>query len=228
MDNKVIPQNTSSAVMQQKKIRVKKKEKQEVIDLFPTPPWGTRALCEYAVDLKGKSVWEPACGFGHMSRALIEYADSVISSDKYEHGYGNLYDFLAVDNPVPPPTCDWIITNPPFSLAEEFIIQSIPLVNVGVAMLVRIAFLESVGRYNTLFANLPPTSIWQYTERVPMLEGRLVRKASSATAYTWLIWDVETMFPVNGESHPYTTTFNWIPPCRKRLEKDSDYEPLSE
>ena len=34
-------QNTSSSVMQQRS------EPQDSLDDFPTPPWATRALCEY-------------------------------------------------------------------------------------------------------------------------------------------------------------------------------------
>jgi hypothetical protein len=58
----------------------------------------------------------------------------------------------------------------------------------GVPVLVRTVFIESVGRYRNLFENTPPTICAQYTERVPMVKGRLDRKASTATGYAWLVW----------------------------------------
>ena len=83
----------------------------------------------------------------------------------------------------------------------------------GVAMIVRTAFLESVGRYENLFKLNPPTIVAQFTERVPMVKGRLTAKGSTATAYCWLVW-------IKGEK---PRPFQWIPPCRKKLERDGDY-----
>jgi hypothetical protein len=38
-------------------------------DLYPTPPWVVAALAEH-VDLRGLTVWEPACGDGRMVEVL--------------------------------------------------------------------------------------------------------------------------------------------------------------
>ena len=57
--------------------------------------------------------------------------------------------------------------------------------------------------------------ILQFVERVPMFKGRLDRKGSSATAYCWLVWQAASL---GG------TRLHWLAPCRKRLERDSDYE----
>lgn len=62
-------QNTSPAVMAQRR------EPANSLDYFPTPPWATRALCEFldlAVPLAPQRCWEPACGEGHMVRPLLE------------------------------------------------------------------------------------------------------------------------------------------------------------
>jgi hypothetical protein len=55
------------------------------------------------------------------------------------------------------------------------------------SVLVRTVLIESVGRYQNPFANNPPSIFAQYSERVPMVRGRLDRKASTATGYTWLV-----------------------------------------
>jgi len=75
-------------------------------------------------------------------------------------------DFLA--NPFETNAFDWVITNPPFRLAEEFIPEGLRVARQGVAILARTVFLESVGRYNAIFRARPPTKVAQFTEGVPM------------------------------------------------------------
>lgn len=203
-------QNTSHAVM------AKRSEPHTSLDFFPTPPWATRALCEglpSAPDqLATMNAWEPACGAGHMARPLAEYFARVHASDVHPYGFGEVRDFLFAGDD---PTADWIITNPPFRLADQFAEVAIQRARVGAALLVRTAFLEGVSRYKNLFRRHPPHSILQFTERVPMHRGRLVQDGSTATAYCWIVW---TLHRLGREP-----IFCWIPPCRRRLERLGDY-----
>jgi hypothetical protein len=203
-------QNTSHAVMAQ---RI---EPQNSPDDFPTPPWATRALIEHILDAKAElrrlTCLEPACGAGHMAKVLHEYFGKVQSADAYEYGYGELRDFLV--GPHEANSADWVITNPPFRLAEEFVLQAMQIARRGVAILARSVFLESVGRYDGIFRQMPPTKFAQFVERVPMIKGRLDRKATTATGYAWLVWEK----PSQG-----LPRLMWVPPCRKKLEKNSDY-----
>jgi hypothetical protein len=209
-------QNRSSAVMQQRS------EPHDSLDDFPTPPWATRALCEFLLKgppcdfLDQRSVREPAANRGHMSKPLLEYFGEVMSSDVHDYGanfpvqdylFGPLSHFSRTD---------WTITNPPFRLAEQFIERALALSNVGVAMIVRAAFLEGIGRYNNLYSKTPPDYVLQFSERVVMHKGTLSAKGSTATAYAWLIW-------FTGPRAEHFTRLRWIPPCRKRLERASDY-----
>jgi hypothetical protein len=75
-------------------------------------------------------------------------------------------------------------------------------------------FVEGIGRYERMYAVHPPSKVAQFTQRVPMVQGRLDRKASTATGYAWLVWE---------KGFAGATQFCWIPPCRKRLERDDDY-----
>src|SRR6185437_5645717 len=176
-------QNRSHAVMAQRA------EPSDSLDFFSTPPWATRALCEHMIGLRGHIAWDPACGRGDMLRPLGEYALAVAGSDVFDYGRGyTVHDFLMPYTPEGIGGSDWIITNPPFRLAEQFIRRGLELCETGVAVLVRSVFTESVGRYESLFRPRPPALIAQFTERVPMLKGRLDREASSATAYCWIVW----------------------------------------
>ncbi len=186
-------------------------------DDFPTPPWATRALIEHIVAPEGSlsklTCLEPACGAGHMAKPLSEYFARVDYSDASDYGFGPVRDFLV--HPYECDRFDWIITNPPFRLAEEFAARALKIARVGVAILARTVFIESVGRYENLFRSAPPSIFAQFTERVPMVKGRLDRKASTATGYAWLVWKK----PLGST----TPRLAWIPPCRRRLERDSDY-----
>jgi hypothetical protein len=212
-------QNTSSAVMQQRS------EPHDSLDDFPTQPWATRALIEHVLRPHGHATntqrcWEPACNRGHMVRPLREYFGRVIASDIFDYGFlgqdARNLDFLlpysdgifAMRGGV-----DWIITNPPFRLAEQFIHRAFSIASQGVAVIVRTSFLEGVGRYEGLFSRNPPSIVAQFTERVPMVKGRLTATGSTATSYCWLVW-------MQGEDD---NRMMWIPPCRRQLERPGDY-----
>jgi hypothetical protein len=66
-----------------------------------------------------------------------------------------------------------VITNPPFRLAEQFVLRAMRVARRGVAILARTVFLESVGRYKSIYTKTPPTKFAQFVERVPMVKGRL-------------------------------------------------------
>lgn len=201
-------QNTSSAVMQ------RRSEPHDSLDDFPTPPWATRALCEWMIDkadLRGPCR-EPAANRGHMVKPLREYFSKVYASDIFDYGAGfRQSDYLF--GPDPMPVC-WTITNPPFRLAEQFIWRAKATSTKGVAVIVRSAFLEGVGRHDRLFSKAPPTDVLQFSERVVMHKGKLSAKGSTATAYCWLVW----------RAGAKGTQLHWIPPCRKRLERPEDYQ----
>jgi hypothetical protein len=203
-------QNTSHAVMAQRT------EARDSPDDFPTPPWATRALIEHTLGDKAAlaklTCLEPACGAGHMARPLKDYFRQVECSDAYDYGYGKRRDFLAY--PYETNSVDWVITNPPFRLAEEFVLRALRVARRGVAILARTVFLESVGRHDRIFRDKPPTTFAQFVERVPMVRGRLDRAASTATGYAWFVWE-------QGAYEP--TRLLWIPPCRRVLERASDY-----
>ncbi|RVG26988.1 SAM-dependent methyltransferase [Sinorhizobium meliloti] len=201
-------QNTSHAVMAQRH------EAADSPDDFPTPPWATRALIEHVIGaekVRGSTCLEPACGRGYMARPLAEYFAKVDAADAYRYGFGEVRDFLTF--PYSAQSHDWVITNPPFRLAEEFVARSMTVARVGVAILARTVFLESVGRYEGIFRDDPPTVFAQFSERVPMVKGRLDRKASTATGYAWFVWEKG----IGG------ARLAWVPPCRRHLEKLSDY-----
>ncbi|WP_181180369.1 SAM-dependent methyltransferase [Mesorhizobium sp. B1-1-7] len=209
---------SSTAVM------ARRVESADSLDYFPTPPWSTRAFCTYvlprfelldpATGLFPLMAIDPACGEGHMALALREFFPVVTATDIFDYGFGGVADFLHPDHAQAPR--DWIITNPPFNLGPDFILHALDIARRGVAMLVRIAFLEGEGRYARLFKRTPPSLIAQYVERVPMHRGRWVIDGKSATAYCWLVWHKPT-------PRAPDPPFMWIPKSRVALSRPDDW-----
>ena len=84
-------------------------------DFYPTSPDAVEALL--MVEKFDGPIWEPACGDGAICKVLEANGYTVVATDLIDRGYGESpHDFLTSNL-----TCDNIITNPPFILAEDFI-----------------------------------------------------------------------------------------------------------
>ena len=201
-------QNRSHAVMSQ---RV---EPLDSPDDFPTPPWAVRALLKHviAADITDTCL-EPACNRGFMTRGLTDFFLEVHSADLIDYGDNLVRDFLKEESPK----VDWIITNPPFVLGQAFALRAQEQARKGVCLFTRTQFLETKRRHEELFSVHPPAIVAQFVERVPIVKGRCDPKASTATAYCWIIW-------WTGSTCVEPTEFVWIEPCRKMLERAGDYE----
>jgi hypothetical protein len=166
-------------------------------DFFPTPRWATFALIDNEA-FRG-DIWECACGDGAMSRVLETASGHVYSSDLYKRGYGeDGYDFLS-----PHRLADNIITNPPYNCAEGFVASGVRNANRKFALLLRLAFLEGANRANTIFARMPPSRVWVFSERITFYPTGVEIKGTGTTAYAWFVWDKDA---------PNLTELRWFKP----------------
>ena len=160
-------------------------------DFYATAPESTVAILK-EVALKG-SIWEPACGQGHMSEVIKDfYPDSkVYSTDLVDRGYAeDIVNFLDYDGEK----FDNIITNPPFKLAKEFVEKALEYANDKVIMFAKIQLLEGVSRQELFKAN-PPKYIYVFTKRqTPLPNGSALdengKKWASTMCFAWFIWEV--------------------------------------
>jgi hypothetical protein len=120
-----------------------------------------------------------------MARVLKRTGNRVISSDLYDRGFGEIgHDFLTTSR-----VCDNIVTNPPYNSAEGFVKTGLRSARRKLCLLLRLAFLEGVNRYYTLFSLNPPSRLWVFSERITFYPSGAVRKGTGTTAYAWFVWD---------------------------------------
>lgn len=205
--------------------KAQRKDHEDLTDFYPTPPWATRALMKYGFsdqerhDMEMKMCLEPACGQGHMARVLKEYFLQVDAMDIVDRGYlGIVQDFLTIDTSY---KYNWVITNPPFSLAEEFVLKAFEVSTDGIAIFARTQLLEGKSRYKNLYSLRTPTYVMPFVGRVPLFKNRINRTGSTATSYSWFVWK-DLNKPSAGVP---SSEIRWIPPeARMYLEKNEDYE----
>lgn len=216
-------------------VMASRREPPDSLEFFPTPPWATRALFEHVLTEVGPSAWhhgmtawDPCAGEGHMAAVLAEGFQEVWRTDVHDYGglngVGSFVGEGADRVLAPSPSPDWIVFNPPFSIALEFVERSLVEAVHGVAALVRMQWLEGGQRYARLFRVFPPSIVAPFAERVPMHKGRWEPDGSTATAYVWCVWArLPRLAPQTLGTWPSETRMIWIPPgCRSRLERADD------
>lgn len=161
-------------------------------DTYETPPEATRALLR-AENLPIR-IWEPACGRGAIVNVLRAAGHQVVATDLVDYGvpvtspgYLNV-DFL-METKLPAGT-QAIVTNPPFKLAGPFVRKALALGCPYLAMLLRLAFLEGVGR-NDILEHGALSRVHVFRNRLPRMrrDGWEGPQASSSIAFAWFIWD---------------------------------------
>lgn len=159
-------------------------------DFYATPEEATKALLEVEDVLY--PVWEPACGAGHISKMIEGFGLDVLSTDKVYRGYGSVADFFAItDTPTPYPRT--IITNPPFSLFQEFVEHALKHATDKVIMFGKIQALEGQKRA-TFMENSPLKTVYVFKKRInPLRNGYSVDEKgkpwASTMCFAWYVWE---------------------------------------
>jgi len=150
--------------------------KRKKSDFYETPYSLTLQLLERE-ELIG-SILEPACGNDAILKLL----------PKHSIGYDKEVDFLKETKKY-----NTIITNPPFSLAYDFIIKAKEIATDKIIFLLPLSYLHGKKRFDFIWMDkiFPLKKIYVFT-RYPMLGEELNEDGKYNTGmmvYAWYVWE---------------------------------------
>lgn len=163
-------------------------------DFYATDPKALALLLDKLEDDGIKlhdTIWECACGAGHLSKLLESKGYKVISSDLVDRGYGeNGIDFL--ETSIEGNRDADILTNPPYKFAQEFVNKAMEILspNYYCIMILKIQFLEGQTR-KKLFEKYPPQYVYVHsTRQLCVINGEFdkYQGKSPALCYAWFVW----------------------------------------
>ena len=168
-------------------------------DFYATNPKDVQSfLSHYDYDSIQGLVLEPCIGAGHIAKELNKLGtveiDGFDIKDRNSGFNVRIEDFLTADVEQ---KYDFVITNPPYSLAENFIRKSMDCIKDKgkVIMFLKLQFLEGTGR-KELFDLYPPKYIYVCRKRAqPLRMGSEIdpktgkKWASSTICFAWFVWE---------------------------------------
>lgn len=158
-------------------------DKRKKTDFYETPYSLTRKFLDVEYFNKNATVCEPACGKGAITRVLKEYWDENLVT-----AYDQEVNFLWETG-----TYDYIVTNPPFSIASEFIQKAKQVAKGKFALLLPLSYLHGKQRYDEIYSDREYglKKVYVFT-RYPMLGESLREDGKYKTGmmvYAWFVWE---------------------------------------
>jgi hypothetical protein len=170
-------------------------------EFFPTAEGTTRAFMPVLREIGWPNdVWECACGEGHMSKELIKGGFKVVSTNLTDRGYGlRGVDFLKQQTAV----ASSIVTNPPFSLADDFVAHALTWLGIEhVALLLPNGIYHAKNRMK-LFEAYKPSLILPLTWRLDVTSAGNPTMNCSWYVWTALLPPISGYYPIGStEKHP--------------------------
>lgn len=187
-------------------------------DRYYTPPWCTRALMHYLGERLVGPIWEPAAGQCHIVDVLRDAGHRVIATDITPHeSLDQTGDFLTRGSGefARVEAVEWIVTNPPYvcdsGTATDFVRTALDLLHFhgvrGVAMLMRLSWLEPCAERWDIFDEYPPTD-YVVLPRVNYIGAPSANNQTSV----WYVWDRLAPSTCNVRHYPSeirSPTFDW-------------------
>ncbi len=160
-------------------------------DFYPTPGGATQILIQQCPEIR-QVIFECCSGADDIARGLDEIKRSVVYtndidcsrfSDFHEdvstaEGWHQLVSQTRMGRP------DWIVTNPPFNVAPAIVPLAYDHAYRGIAMLLRLSFLEPCLNRIEFLSKHPPTKLIV----IPRISFTGDGKTDSVCT-AWMVWD---------------------------------------
>lgn len=172
-------------------------------DFFETPKIATCAMLNNINVPNDVTLWEPSAGMGAISKILekVYGKERVLSTelDQNRYGIGGV-DFLTEGYKYIPKGRFWLVTNPPFKLASEFVRKGFEYGAERIIFLLRFNYLESSKTREDILGGGHLLRVLLMKERLKMFPyGWTGTKGSATQNHAWFIWDRNYKNPVPSE-----------------------------
>ena len=171
------------------------KSDREDLDFYQTPIGATQALIDSDLLRKSLKIWEPMAGNGAIAEVLKQSNYDVVCSDVVERKYKLDFtqDFFKQLTP-PDGINSWqIVTNPPYKLADKFLLHCLSMHPSFLAVFLPVRYLEGIKRYKEIYSKYTPSDVIVFARRYGCYkesdkEAGIVNDhgIGSAVAYMWL------------------------------------------
>lgn len=163
------------------------KYEREANDYYSTDESAITLLHKHNLLDRDVPYWESAVGGGRLARELKRLGYNVVKeTDLFDRGYGDSgVDFFKCQEVFQ----GNIITNPPYSFINDWIVHSINLASNKSYIFCRIQTIETINRYERIFKNNPPVYICPFVKRINCYRNDDTSFKQSAVCYAWFIWD---------------------------------------
>ena len=167
-------------------------------DYYSTPPEAVEYLLNY--ESFSHDVLEPCVGGGAIADVLTQHGYQVTCIDIVDRGYPDTIvgDFLKYEGSFDGD----VITNPPYNIQTSFVLKCLG-VGRKVALLLKLSFLETIDRYDSIFCECPPNRVYVFVKRISCLKNGEDTCKGSSVCYCWYVWDQE--------AYSDDTLVYWIP-----------------
>ncbi len=166
-------------------------QERDPVDFYPTPERCVKALVSLLQIEPHHAVLEPSAGSGNFVRELRRVTNTLHAVEAYPRDEGvystcDRFTRTAFERHYPEERYDWIVGNPPFSLAKEHVQQGLFLLKPGgrLAFLLRAGFAHTQGRWK-LFNQFPPWREYALETRPDFMgNGK-----SDGAEYVFYVWE---------------------------------------
>lgn len=150
-----------------------------------SPTWAADVLLRHIPSLHGALVLEPCVGEGDLCPPILAAGANLLTVDiDPQHSpdfVGDATDAGFWDTLIGKP--DWVITNPPFKHAHQIVEHAVANAQTGVAMLLRLSYLEPTLDRADFLQVFPPKKLIV----LPRFSFTRDGKTDSVTC-AWMIW----------------------------------------
>lgn len=161
--------------------RKKQPAQRDPLDRYYTPSWATVLLLHHVPEIGGHTLLDPSCGDGSMAALVGARFERVVRNDidpaaaaphRRDARHAALWECTGFD---------WCVTNPPFSMAGIIALRALDHARSGVAMLLRLSFMECCKGREFLTV-IPPCRVLV----LPRIKFRGERTDKVTCA--WFVW----------------------------------------